>query len=550
MKRIALRLAAAFALATLAGVALASCSKVSQSTSAPTGGGTIPGVLRYADIQEPDSLNPLITTQATVADLEYMAFSFFFNYDDKLNFVPELALEVPTLANGGIAKDGLTITYHMRHGVKWQDGAPLTSKDVAFTFHAIMNPANNVQVRTGYDQIKSVDTPDDYTVVVHMKRVFSPIIAYFMCQQGGFPVVPAHLLAQYPNVNQLPYNSLPIGSGPFRITEWQHGDHITLVANPDYWRGPPKLSKIIFKFVASTNTIKVLLQTHEIDAWFRASSDLYDQLKTIPGYQVLVSDENLFAHIDFNVKDPVVGDPRVRKAVEYAMDRQDMAHTLTHDVDLPATSDIAPYSWAYPHDLPFYNNNPAAARALLDEAGWTVGPNGIRQKNGKPLELQLSYISGNVLGAEVATVVQERLHDVGIALSQKSYPAPLYFGPAQTGGIINSGKFQMAFFAWASGVDPDNSSIYDCDQFPPAGQNDLFWCDKKLDDAEKDTLGTFDQARRIQDYSTIEHELIEQVPTIFVFHDRRIDVFSDNFKGFKPSPATSAYWNTYDWSMQ
>jgi peptide/nickel transport system substrate-binding protein len=126
----------------------------------------------------------------------------------------------------------------------------------------------------------------------------------------------------------------------------------------------------------------------------------------------------------------------------------------------------------------------------------------------------------------------------------------LYFGPAQTGGIINSGKFQMAFFAWSSGVDPDNSSIYDCDQFPPAGQNDLFWCDKKLNDAEKDTLGTFDQARRIADYSIIEHELIEQVPTIFVFHDRRIDVISDEFKGFKPSPATSAYWNTYDWSMQ
>jgi len=551
MKQIALRFAVALAVVTLAALALVSCSKVSQSTTAPEGGGgSIPGVLRYADIQEPDSLNPLITTQATVADLEYMAFSFFFNYDDKLNFAPELALEVPTLANGGISRDGLTIIYHMRHGVKWQDGVPLTAKDVAFTFHAIMNPANNVQVRTGYDQIKTIDTPDDFTVVVHMKRVFSPIIAYFMCQQGGFPVMPAHLLAQYPNVNQLPYNSLPIGSGPFKITEWQHGDHIALVANPDYWRGPPKLSKIIFKFVASTNTIKVLLQTHEIDAWFRASANLYDQLKTIPGYQVLVSEQNLFAHIDFNVKDPMLADPRVRKAVEYAMDRKSMAHTVTHDVYQPATSDIAPYSWAYPHDLPFYDNNPAAARALLDEAGWTVGPDGIRQKNGKRLELQFSYVSGDVLGTQVATLVQQRLHDVGVAVSQKTYPASLYFGPAQTGGIINSGKFQMAFFAWSSGVDPDNSSLYDCDQFPPAGQNDLFWCDRKLDDAEKDTLGTFDQARRIKDYSIIEHELIEQAPTIFVFHDRRIDVISDKFHGFKPSPATSAYWNTYDWSMQ
>ncbi|MBV8171352.1 MAG: peptide ABC transporter substrate-binding protein, partial [Candidatus Eremiobacteraeota bacterium] len=220
----------------LVSCALAGCTKISQSTTAPggAGGGSIPGVLRYADISEPDSLNPLLSTQIVTADLEYLAFSFFFNVDDKLNFVPEVALEVPTQANGGISKDGLTITYHLRRGIKWQDGEPLTAKDVVFTFHAIMNPANNVQVRTGYDQIASVDAPNDDTVVVHMKRVYAPIVAYFMGQQGQEPVLPAHLLAQYPNINQIPYNTLPIGSGPFKITEWQHGDHITLVANPGY----------------------------------------------------------------------------------------------------------------------------------------------------------------------------------------------------------------------------------------------------------------------------------------------------------------------------
>jgi len=162
-----------------------------------------------------------------------------------------------------------------------------------------------------------------------------------------------------------------------------------------------------------------------------------------------------------------------------------------------ATSDIAPYSWAYPKDLQFYNNDPAEARALLDQAGWVPGADGIRVKDGKRLELQLSYISGNVMGSTLAAITQQRLKDVGILLTQKVYPSPLYFAAAQEGGIINDGKYQMAYFGWVSGVDPDNSSLYACDQFPPAGQNNLFWCDKKLDDAEKDTLGTFDQARRI-----------------------------------------------------
>ncbi|MBV8367278.1 MAG: peptide ABC transporter substrate-binding protein [Candidatus Eremiobacteraeota bacterium] len=536
----------------LVSCALAGCTKISQSTTAPggAGGGSIPGVLRYADISEPDSLNPLLSTQIVTADLEYLAFSFFFNVDDKLNFVPEVALEVPTQANGGISKDGLTITYHLRRGIKWQDGEPLTAKDVVFTFHAIMNPANNVQVRTGYDQIASVDAPNDDTVVVHMKRVYAPIVAYFMGQQGQEPVLPAHLLAQYPNINQIPYNTLPIGSGPFKITEWQHGDHITLVANPGYWRGPPKLSKIVFRFVSSTNTIKVLLQTHEIDAWFRADPNQYDQLDKIAGYKVMISDQNVFAHIDFNFKDPLLTDLRVRKAIEYALDRKAMAHDLTYDVYQPANSDIAPYSWAYPHDLPYYDNNPAAARALLDEAGWKVGPDGVREKNGQKLELQFSYISGNVLGAKVGTVAAARLRDIGVILNQKVYPAPLYFGSQQAGGIVNSGKYQLGYFGWVSGVDPDNSSLYACDQFPPDGQNNLFWCDKKLDDAEKAALATFDQTQRAQQYSIIEHELVEQVPTIFLFHDRRLDIVRNGFGNYIPSPATSSFWNSWQWTMQ
>jgi peptide/nickel transport system substrate-binding protein len=529
---------------------VAGCSKVSQSTTPPGGAGTIPGVLRYADIAEPDTLNPLLTAQSVTADLEYLAFSFFFNIDDKQNYVPEAALEVPTLANGGISPDGKTITYHLRHGITWQDGVPLTAKDVLFTFHAIMNPANNVQVRTGYDQIASVDAPDDYTIVVHMRRVFSPIVAYFMCQQGGFPIVPAHLLAQYPNVNKLPYNSLPIGSGPFKIVEWVHGDHITLEANPAYWRGPPKLKKIIFRFVASTSTIKIQLQTHEIDAWFRASPDLVAELRALDGYDVLVSNQNVFGHIDFNLRDPLLQDARVRKAIEYALDRKSMAQTVAHGVYVAGTSDIAPYSWAFPTDLPNYDNDPAAARTLLDQAGWVPGADGVRVKDGKRLELQLSYLSGNVMGTTMAAIAQQKLRDVGILLTQKVYPASLYFASAQGGGILNAGKFQMAYFGWVSGVDPDNSSLYACDQFPPAGQNNLFWCDKKLDDAEKDALGTFDQARRIRDYSVIEHELIEQVPTIFVFQERRLDVVSQRFHGYKPAPATSSFWNPWEWSME
>jgi peptide/nickel transport system substrate-binding protein len=534
----------------LVGLLFASCSKVSENAGPGANVPFEPGVLRYADISEPDSLNPLLSTQLVVADIEYLTFSFFFRYDDQQRFVPDIALVEPTLENGLISKDGKTITYHLRRGVKWQDGAPLDAKDVVFTFHAIMNPNNNVQVRTGYDQIADVTAPDDYTVIVHMKRVFSPIIAYFMCQQGGFPIVPAHLLAKYPNVNNIPYNTKPVGSGPFRITEWVHGDHITMEASPSYYRGPPKLKKIVYRFIASTNTIKVQLQTHETDAWFRANTDVTPELEKIPGIVVKKSPENLFAHIDFNVKDPILSDLRVRKAIEYSLNRREMVANITHNINTMGNSDIAEYSWAFPKDLAIYDNDPAKAKALLDEAGWKPGPDGVRVKNGQRLELQFSLVSGSSTGEKIASLVQAAAKNVGIAVTIKGYPAAVYFGAAQTGGILNGGKYQLGSFSWSSGVDPDNSSIYGCEQFPPKGQNNLFWCDPKLEAAEQDALSTFDQKRRIKDYEIIERELIEQVPTIFLWHSRRVDALSEHFHGFVSSPATSANWNAWEWSMQ
>ena len=542
-----------FLLALTAALLLSNaCSKVTTGTGgAPrSAAGPIPGVLRYADIQEPESLSTIVSTQIVTADLSYLLFSYFFNYDDHDNFVPEIALELPSRQNGGISADEKTITYHLRHGVQWQDGVPLTARDVVFTYHAIMNPKNNVQVQTGYDQIADVQAPDDYTVVVHMKRVFSPILAYFMCMQGGFNILPAHLLERYSDINRVAWNNAPIGSGPFKFKEWVHGDHITHVAKPKYWRGAPHLNTIVFRIVPDTNTIVTQLQTHEIDAWFRADPPMYAQLRKIPGYRVMVSPENVFGHLDFNVQDPILRDVNVRRAITSAIDRQRLVSDTTSGVYESTDTDQSVFSWANDHHAPFFPYDPAKARALLDAAGWMPGPDGIRQKNGVRLSLQLSYIGGQSIAQKLAALIQQESKAVGIEITQKSFPSQIYFAAKQDGGILNSGKYQLAYYGWVSGVDPDNSSLYRCIYFPPAGQNSLFWCDQAVEQAEIDALGTMDQARRKRDYHIISTELGEQAPTVFLFAERRLDIVPDRFDGFKPSPAESAFWNAWQWSMR
>jgi len=543
-------------LACIASVAAAASllGSCSSGPSATTSGGEVtnfvPGTLRVADIEEPDTLNPYISTVITSIDLSLLWGSYFYNVDDKGRYVPEVATEVPTLRNGGISPDGLTLTYHLRRGVKWQDGVPLTAKDVIFTWHAIMNDKSNVQVRTGYDKIASIDAPDDYTVVVHMQQRFSPIVAYFMGIEGGGPILPAHVLAQYPDMNKVPFNAKPIGAGPFQVSDWVHGDHLTLIANPTYWRGAPKLHQIIYKWIADNTTIMTQLKTGETDAWFRADPGLYPQLKNIPGHTTLVSPYSIFGHLDFYVGDPVVGDVRVRRAVADAIDRAKLIHDATHDVYTASNSDQPPFSWAYDPDLPSTAQNQPAARALLDQAGWKVGPDGIRVKDGQRLTIQLSYVGGQIVAQAIGAILQQELKEVGIALTQKQYTSATFFSAAGNGGILNTHKYQMAYFGWINGVDPDDSSLYLSSEIPPTGQNSLWWVDPKVDTLEHDALTTFDQERRKRDYWGIQEELVNEVPTIILFAERRVDVFTDHFKGFIPSPAESATWNSWEWSVQ
>ncbi len=530
---------------------LSGCTKVSVQTGQRVSH-TIPGTLRYADVEEPIGLNPLLRLQAIATDVDMFIYGLFFNTDDKLNYVPELATEVPTLQNGGISKDGLTITYHLRHGVKWQDGAPFTSHDVVFTVSAIMNPKNNLQSREGWDDIVRVEPVGPYEVRFHLRKIYAPAVSTFFAEGGQYPVLPAHLLEKYPDINHVPFNSNPVGTGPFKFARWVHGDHLEFDANPLYWRGPPKLQHIIFKIIPKETTILVQLRTHEIDAWFRAPSNLYTEIKKLePDYRVQLEPSFVYSHIDLNLKNPLFQDLRVRQAIHYALDIQDIIDKVTHGVQLPSDAETSPLSWAFNPHVMHYGYDPAKARALLTQAGWTPGSDGIMTKDGQRLTFNLSAVTGGATGEATEQIVQQQLKAVGVEAKIKNYPAELFFAPGQDGGILQSGKYDAGFYAWVAPADPDGSySVYACDEFPPAGQNDMFWCDQTLTQALEAGRSTYDQAARKKAYGIVQSEIASQSATIVLWFQRQIFVTSTNFHGFIPAPETTSNWNSWEWSVQ
>ncbi|MBV8221961.1 MAG: hypothetical protein JO293_01210, partial [Candidatus Eremiobacteraeota bacterium] len=255
---------------------------------------------------------------------------------------------------------------------------------------------------------------------------------------------------------------------------------------------------------------------------------------------------------DLNMKNPIFNDIRVRQAINYAIDKKKIIHDVTHDVHQPAYADQPSFSWAYEPDVMHFDYNPAKARQLLDEAGWTVGPDGVRvDKDGHKLSFALSTLSGGTTGVLAETFVQSMLKDVGIDATVKNYPTQIFFNGYQQGGILQTGKYAVAFFAWVAGVDPsDDEMIYACYGIPPKGQNSLFWCDPRMDAAQKGALSSYDHAVRKKYYSVIQKLLASESVTIFQWFARQIFVTSDDLKNFKPAPAVTSNWNTWEWEMK
>ncbi|HKU82312.1 MAG TPA: peptide ABC transporter substrate-binding protein, partial [Candidatus Tumulicola sp.] len=420
-------------------LALVACSRTGSALSSGSRHAwSVPGTLRVAVVQEPRSLNPLLVTTTTDDFIDRLMFEPLLSADRRGDPVPMLAAAVPTEANGGISKDGLTITYHLRPDAAWSDGVPVTSRDVAWSWHAIVDPDNNVISRHGYDVVARVDTPDARTVVVHLKHRFAPFVNTFFAESDQpYSVAPAHVLSRYPNVNRVAFNGAPsVADGPFVFDSWTRGDRIVLRANPHFFRGRPGLERIVVEIVADENSAVNLLRTHAIDYIFQASIATYPAIAQLPDAKIVWDDMNGYEAVEFNLAHPVVSDPRVRLAIAHAIDKHAFVASLTHGQERVATEDIPHWMWAFDPAVKSHAYDVDAAKALMRQAGYTYGPGGWAEKNGTPLHLLLTTDSVDATHREESLLLQAALQRIGIALDVKYFPQAELYATAALGGIL------------------------------------------------------------------------------------------------------------------
>ena len=494
--------------------------------------------MRIGIPQEAKTLNPLLDSNTIDGFVARFMFEPLISAYGTGTPVPMLVSAVPQPGHG-ISADGLTITYKLRPGIRWSDGHPLTSKDVRFSWSAIMNGANNVVSRHGYDDIASLTTPDALTVVVHLKKPMASFVNTFFAESDQpYEIVPEHVLDKEHSINTIAFNGAPtVSDGPFKFVRWQHGDRIVLTANDSFFMGKPKLAGVDVITIANENTGVNQLRTKAIDYLYQPSIATYPQLHGNPDINLVFNKVQGYEGMVFNTRRAPMSDPRFRLAVAYAIDKATLVRDLAFGQETIATEDLPDWMWANDHSMHPLPYDLYRAKALLTAAHVKT-----------PVSLVLVTDSANVTHKRSAVLLQSMLRKAGIELEVKTYPGDLLYAGQGAGGILTGGNYDIALWPWFGGLDPDNSSLYACENRPPHGWNVSFYCNAEMDAQQTIALTHYDRPTREAAYHRIEQILARDNPTIIFWWQRQQEALRTNVRGFSPNPATES-WNAWEWSV-
>ena len=380
---------------------------------AQTHGGTLTAIIQ----PEPVILTSALNTAAPTGFFSANVFDGLVEYDNNFKLHPALA------QSWDVSKDSKTLTFHLRHGVKWHDGKPFTSADVKWTLENVwkkFHPRNQII----FGSVTSVDTPDDYTVILHFSETSLAVLSSL--NSNGAQVLPKHLYEGTDVLNN-PYNNKPVGTGPFVFRQWSRGNYITLERNPDYWdKGKPYLDKIIFKVVPDAGARAAALETGEAQYAPFSPVPLKDaeRLAQLPRLKLETRGYDWISpwlFLDVNVDRPYFKDVRVRQALAYALDLNAFNKVVWYGFGKPAISPVvSTLTQFHSEDVPKYGYDPKRAEALLDSAGLKRDADGVR------LRVNLDYLPYGDDYKRSGEYIKQALKRIGIEVSLRAQDTPTY----------------------------------------------------------------------------------------------------------------------------
>ena len=448
-----------------------------------------PNIIVVGVVSGPNNLDPRLGTDAVSQNIQQLIFSALMRVDEHLKIVPDVAERVDN-------PEPTVYVATLRKGVRFHDGRELTSADVVYTFRSLFDPAFPNPYRGAMGMLKSVDARDRYTVVFTLTQPFSSFPVNLV-----FPMI-------VPDGAGRSFNTHPIGTGPYKFVRNVTDDRVELAAFDQYWGGPPANHGVVMKVIPDNIMAGLELRKGVTDIVVNdLPPDIVYQLERDPKLRTERSPGTDYQYIGFNMRDPILKDVRVRRALSQAIDRRAIIEYLRRGLAIPAVGIMPPTSWAFNPDVPVFDYDPAKARALLDEAGYP-DPDGDGPASRMHLTLKTSTSEFFRLQA---TVIQQQLQAVGVDVEVRTYEfATLY-------ADVLSGNFQMYSLQWVGGavVDPDIlRRVFHSNQVPPAGFNRGHFSDPRVDRVLDDASRATDEAERRRLFGEAQRLIAEQVPYV------------------------------------
>ncbi len=500
--------------------------------------------------QEPVNFNPLLYVNSGTEEVpEACMFDALWDVNEKGEFIPNLAVKVPTLENGGISADGKVWKIELKKGVKWHDDAPFTAKDVEFTYQTIINPNVAIRSRSGFDLISEFKIIDDYNVEIHLSKPFVP----FAWAWQKMHIVPEHILSQVEDINTAPFNTNPIGTGPYKLVKRVAGSHMVYKRNMDYHRGAPAIETVIHKFVPDQTVAYTQFKTGEIDVFglHGVPPVRFEEARNLKGKDALETPAPWVEFIYFNCGKPQFQDKVVRQALYYAIDKEKWIKDIYYGLPPRTLSYLHPNHWAYNLDLVDPGYDPQKAAAMLDEAGWKIGPDGIRERSGVKLQFTMSTTAGSKAREQAEAMIQANWKEIGVAMEIKNMPASVVWGEYTT-----QSQFDTLMVGWEPtvGMDPDYTARCHSKQIPAkygTGSNYVQYENPELDKLLEEGVLISDMEKRKEVYYKIQEILHEDVPFAPIFAYMFMYGKNSALKGYKINPyVTDITWNIQDWHWE
>lgn len=520
--------------------------------------------------EEPPTLNPYLAAAAIVRQVANATVAGLTTVDGDGNFQPVLAAELPTVENGMVSSDFLTVTWKLRPNLKWSDGKPLTADDIKFTWEAVSHPESGNVLSLGFELIERIDTPDDLTAVLHYQTMNQDYL-----QQFRFGLLPRHATGEPAAMSQWPWNRQPVGAGPFVVSEWNVGETIHMVRNPHYYLpGLPYLDRLIFTIIPDPSAQVAMMAQGEaqIQLWPSEPKEIYDEgvagqatLAEVPSQWNMALYLNLSNPVDDDPSaadpHPILGDLRVRQALAHAIDYDLIVDEINPDV-WPAVTPFA-YGW-YQCDIPRpYLYSPAKAKALLDKAGWVEGADGIRvaqgaryAEDGTRLTLQLNGYTDFQPLAKLEEALVEMFKAVGVEATIQNDDFSLIFGSYQEGSPRKVGNFDILIYDASLAIEPHSTifNSFHASAIPsaenPTGANYHRWVNAQADAAIEKAGSTVDIAARKGAYCELAELIATELPRIHLYRFTEGYGVSNRMSGYQVNIWSSLTWDVQNWKLE